>query len=96
MKFGSSDCAAALELLFSNITWANIDDDEKKSLQAFGVREDAERKKRYNGIYDALQINPDLKLNSLDLVLPLPPAKLPAWSGVEDAVTPESTGRPTY
>jgi hypothetical protein len=30
------------------------------------------------------------------VVLPLPPAKLPKWSGVEDAVEPESDGPPTY
>jgi hypothetical protein len=47
-------------------------------------------------IYDALEINPDLKLSRLDQVLPLPPAQLPPWSGVEDAVTPESYDKPTY
>ena len=57
---------------------------------------DAERERRYDAIYDALKINPDLKLSRLDQVLPLPPAPLPKWSGVDSAVEPESNGRPTY
>lgn len=57
---------------------------------------DPERAMRYNAIYDALKINPDLKFSRLDEVLPLPPAKLPDWRGIEDALEPESNGPPTY
>ncbi|NRR34414.1 sel1 repeat family protein [Oxalobacteraceae bacterium] len=96
VKFGNKECAAAMEFFFADGSGPNIDDDERKSLQQLGIKADLERKSRYNAIYDALQINPDLKLSRLDQVLPLPPAKLPEWSGVEDAVTPESTGSPTY
>lgn len=96
VKFGNRDCAAALELLFTDGHGPNADVADKKAFKLLGIETDLVRKERYNAIYDALQINPDLKLGRLDQVLPLPPAKLPAWSGVEDAVTPESNGRPTY
>jgi hypothetical protein len=32
----------------------------------------------------------------LDQVLPLPPATLPAWHGIQDAIEPEPDGPPTY
>jgi len=97
VKFGSLECARDLGIIFSQGYWWYRDSqDEKDILRSLGIGIDSERKSRYDVIYDALQINPDLKLSRLDKVLPLPPAKLPAWSGVEDAVTPESNGPPTY
>lgn len=96
VKFGSLECARDLKILFNQGYWARDSDEEKEALKLLGIKVDAERERRYDAIYDALQINPDLKLSRLDLVLPLPPAKLPAWAGVDDAVTPESTDRPTY
>lgn len=96
VKFGSLDCARDLEVMFNDGYWDSGSDEERIILKSLGIEVDPERQKRYIEIYNALQINPDLKLSRLDHVLPLPPAKLPAWSGVEDAVTPESTGRPTY
>ncbi|APA71620.1 hypothetical protein YQ44_21875 [Janthinobacterium sp. 1_2014MBL_MicDiv] len=96
LKYGSKDCAAALKLLFMRGHWPNPLDEEVKILQKFSIARDTERENRYNAIYDALGINPDLKLSRLDQVLPLPPAKLPPWSGVEDAVEPESYDKPTY
>lgn len=70
--------------------------DAKAVLAALGVHLDLERSQRYESISDALKINPDLKLSRLDLVVPLPPAKLPRWAGVMGAVEPESTAPPTY
>lgn len=96
VELGSQDCAASLELLFADGHGPNVDKEEMEALQLLGIKADLERKNRYNAIYDALQINPDLKLNRLNQVLPLPPAKLPPWSGVNDALTPESNDRPIY
>lgn len=96
VKFGSKESAASLELLFKNGYCPGATDDEKDELKRIGIRVDQERKSRYNAIYDALEINPDLRLGRLDEVLPLPPAKLPRWSNVNDAAEPESDGPPTY
>lgn len=96
VTFGSSDCAAALLLLFKEGQWSTSTEEEREALRLLGVQADIERYRRYSLIADALTINPDLKLTRLDTVLPLPPAQLPAWSGIEDAVEPESDGPPTY
>lgn len=95
-KLGSIECARNLDVLFRHGSWDINSDEEKHSLRHLGVDVDPEREKRYTAIYDALQINPDLKLGRLDRVLPLPPTKLPRWSGVEEALTPESNDPPTY
>ena len=96
VKLGNKDCASALQQLFDTGYWVTTSEADIPALKALGVGADAERSRRYKVIYDALQINPDLKLSRLDQVLPLPPAKLPRWSGVEDAFTPESNDPPTY
>lgn len=96
VKFGSIDCARDLEVMFSDGYWGKGSDEEKAILRSLGVEVDPDRKKRYTEIYDALQINPDLKLSRLDQVLPLPPLKLPAWLGVSSAMTPESNDPPAY
>ncbi|MYN28938.1 sel1 repeat family protein [Duganella sp. CY42W] len=96
VKFGSKESAASLELLFKDGYSPGATDEEKVELRRLGIRADPERKSRYNVIYDALEINPDLRLGRLDEVLPLPPAKLPRWSNVNDAAEPESDGPPTY
>ncbi|WP_229490612.1 SEL1-like repeat protein [Pseudoduganella namucuonensis] len=96
VKFGSKDCADALYLLFSKGHWSGIESKEWQALSIMGIAVDPERKGRYEAISDALQINPDLKLGRLDEFLPLPPAKLPAWRGIEDVITPEPDGPPTY
>ncbi|NRR34207.1 sel1 repeat family protein [Oxalobacteraceae bacterium] len=93
VKFGNQDCANSLYLLFD---WETNSDRDRKLLGELGIVEDHDRSLRYRAISDALQINPDLKLSRLDFVLPLPPAKLPAWAGVDDAVEPTSNGPPTY
>ena len=96
VKFGSSECARSIRIMFNQGYWVRNSDEEKDALRPLGIKVDAERERRYEAIYDALEINPDLKLSRLDQVLPLPPAKLPPWSGVEDAVEPESYDKPTY
>lgn len=96
VAFGSSDCASALLLLFKVGYWSTSNDDEKKELRLLGVKADIERSDRYRSISESLQINPDLKLSRLDSVLPLPPALLPSWSGIEDALDPESNAPPKY
>lgn len=96
VKLGSAECARDLRIMFNQGYWAGNSHREKDALGALGIHADAERERRYSATYDALQINPDLKLSRLDRVLPLPPAKLPAWSSVDDAVEPESNDPPTY
>jgi len=95
-KVGSQECASSLELLFDSGSWPSSNDEENDGLKRIGIKADSERSGRYNEIYDALQINPDLRLNRLDKILPLPPAQLPVWSGVSDAVELESNELPTY
>jgi tetratricopeptide (TPR) repeat protein len=96
VKFGSSDCASSLLLLFKVGYWSTSNDEEKEELRRLGIRADIERSNRYRAIFDSLQVNPDLKLNWLDLVLPLPPEPLSPWSGIDDALDLESNARPTY
>lgn len=96
VKFGNHDSAATLKSLFITGTWSTLKKEEIAALQAIGVAADPERAHRYDVISDALKINPDLKLSRLDQVLPLPPATLPSWNGIEDAVEPPSTAPPTY
>ncbi len=95
-KFGNPACADALYLLFISGYWKNSSEEKKQAIEALGITADPERANRYLAISDALKINPDLKLSRLDQVVPLPPAKLPKWNSVEDALEPESTERPTY
>lgn len=96
VKFGDSGSAAALWILFDDGHWANANDVEIEALKLLGVKVDIERSGRYKSILDVLKVNPDLKLGRLDSVLPLPPAQLPAWSGIDDAKDAESSGLPTY
>ena len=96
VKFGSSVCAATLWLLFDEGHWPNARDKERQALKLLGIDADIERSRRYETISDALEVDPDLKLTRLDSVLPLPPAPLPAWSGIDDAVEPESNDPPKY
>ena len=60
------------------------------------MKPDAEREKRYEEIDKALELNPDLRLKLLDKALPLPPAELPSWTGVQDAIEAESDSPPSY
>src|SRR5471032_1233182 len=96
LKFGILYCVIDFCIIFNQGYWDRRSNEEKNILKSLGIGIDPERERRYDAIYDALKINPDLKLSRLDQVLPLPPTQLPAWSGVGDAVTPESNDRPTY
>jgi TPR repeat protein len=96
VKFGCKDCASALYLMFGEGHWSQPNDSELQEMKMLKITADPERASRYLAIDEALAINPDLKLTRLDSVLPLPPAKLPPWKGVEDAVAPEPIGPPTY
>ncbi|MRV74588.1 sel1 repeat family protein [Duganella sp. FT92W] len=93
VTFGDSESASALNLIF------DTDDGiakKEEMLKALGSDRDPERARRYKEIYDALDLNRDLRLGRLDKVLPLPPAALPEWHGIEAALTPEPEGPPTY
>jgi hypothetical protein len=95
-KFGSKDCAAALQLLFSPTNFGTQQDEREKTLRSIGGEIDSERSKRYEEFFSALEINPDLRFVKLDEVLPLPPKKLPPWHTIDDAMEPESDAVPTY
>ncbi|SFV18149.1 hypothetical protein SAMN05216552_11012 [Pseudoduganella namucuonensis] len=95
VKYGSKHCADALHLLFAEGYW-NSSKPDIQVLTALGIAVDPERSARYEVISEALKVNPDLKLGGLDEFLPLPPAKLPAWRGIADVITPEQDGPPTY
>lgn len=95
-RFGSKESASALMLMFDAKKWSLRDKQDQNALKQLNILPDPERKNRYDQISDALDLNPDLKLTRLDQVLPLPPAELPPWQGVEDAIEPEPDGPPTY
>jgi TPR repeat protein len=93
VKFGDELSAAFLLLVFGNETESSW---REEFLGPLGLTEDIERSRRYKEIADALELDPDLKLSRLDETLPLPPAKLPEWRGVEGTLEPEKEGPPTY
>ena len=95
-RFGSKFSAAALMFFFDAKEWSMRDKKDQDALKQLEVLPDPERKIRYDQISDALDINPDLKLTRLDKVLPLPPAELSPWQGVQDAVESDPDGPPTY
>ena len=95
-KFGNQRSAATLMLLFDTDKWSRREKADQIALKAVGVLPDAQRSERYEQISDALDINPDLKLARLDEVLPLPPAELPAWRSIHDAIEPEPDAPPAY
>lgn len=96
VKYGGIDCARDLSVIFQRGYLLSKSDEEKQILTTLGIGIDREREARYEAILEALKVNPDLKLGRLDQVVPLPPAQLPPWSGVDDAVDPESSGPPSY
>ncbi|WP_305824608.1 SEL1-like repeat protein [Massilia brevitalea] len=95
-KFGSKLSAAVMMLMFDTKDWSQRDKQEQVVLRELEILPDPERKSRYKQINQALDLNPDLKLTRLDQVLPLPPAELPAWKGIQDAIELEPDGQPTY
>jgi len=95
-SFGSEPSAAALMFKFDLEKWTSHNKQDQAALKELGILADSGRKSRYKQIDQALDLNPDLKLTRLDKVLPLPPAELPAWNGIEDAIEPEPDGPPSY
>ncbi|WP_229427716.1 DUF6396 domain-containing protein, partial [Pseudoduganella buxea] len=95
-RFGSKDSAVALRIMFDTKHWSSRDRQDQLALKGLEILPDPERENRYHQIYQALDLNPDLKLTRLDKVLPLPPAELPEWNGIQDAIEPEPDGPPSY
>jgi hypothetical protein len=96
IQFGNEEAAAALMLFFHIENWDFFNVEDLNKLRALDLKPDPERKARYKAIKNALELNPDLRLNLINKVLPLPPAELPSWNGVKDAVGPETDAPPTY
>lgn len=95
-KLGTMLSAVSMRQFFEKKNWNARDKTDQDALKHLDVLPDPERERRYNLISDALDLNPDLRLTRLDQVLPLPPAELPAWRGIQDAIGPEPDGAPTY
>lgn len=95
-RFGDKHSATVLMLVFDEKEWSLRDKEDKDALKQLDILPDSERKSRYKQIFQALDVNPDLKLTKLDQVLPLPPEELPVWKGIQDAVATEPDGLPTY
>jgi uncharacterized protein len=95
-QFGDKEAAAALMLFFWTENWNYFDAEDMSKLRELGLKPDSERHERYHDILGALELNPDLRLKLLDKVLPLPPAELPPWKGVQGAIEPEADGSPSY
>jgi TPR repeat protein len=95
-RFGSKESAAVLRQFFDIEHWRSRDKQEQATFRELDILPDSERESRYYQIFQALDLNPDLKLARLDKVLPLPPAELPAWQGVQDAIEPEPAAPPSY
>ena len=88
IRFGDKDAAASLMLFFRDEYWNQVTAEHMNKLRELELKPDAERKARYKTIKNALELNPDLKLKLLDNVLPLPPAELPSWNRLQDAIEP--------
>ena len=95
-RFGNEKSAVALMVFFGVTEWKYYSADQLARLRELELKPDAERERRYEEISKALELNPDLRLKQLDTVLPLPPAELPSWTGVQDAIEPESDKPPSY
>jgi len=95
-RFGDKDSAAALMLFFRDQYWVQASAAHMKKLRELKLKPDPERKARYKIIKNSLDLNPDLRFKQLDNVLPLPPAELPPWNGIQDAIAPETGAPPTY
>jgi TPR repeat protein len=96
VRFGDKDAAASLMLFFRPEYWNQVTAKHMSKLRELELKPDAERKARYKEVMHALELNPDLRLKLLDKALPLPPAELPAWNGVQDLIEPETDAPPTY
>jgi hypothetical protein len=91
---GDYDSAAVLMLFFETEYWNARPKADRDELLAIGLHSDNERASRYDEISALLRVNPDLRLSRLNDVLPLPPAELLQWRGIETAL--EEEGPPAY
>lgn len=96
IRFGNKESAAALMLFFESENWNYFRAEHMSKLRELELKPDPARENRYEKVLEALELNPDLRLKLLDKVLPLPPADLPPWNGVQDAIEPETASPPTY
>lgn len=97
VKFGDGQSAHVLARMFADGEMIfRPEVNEMYRLEAHGYKKDAERGKRYEAIVAALDLNKDLRFPLLDTAIPPPPAKLPDWTGIEDAIGPEPEGPPSY
>jgi uncharacterized protein len=96
VQYGDKEAAAALMLFFRTENWNRFNVEELNTLRGLDLKPDPERKARYKAIKNALELNPDLRLTLLDKVLPLPPAELPPWNGVQDVIEPKTERPPSY
>lgn len=94
--FGNEQCAAALMLIFGAEEWSGMSKDDQQSMKRANILPDPERSRRYREIADVLKVNPDLKLRRLEQVVPLPPADLPPWEGVQSALDRAEDDVPAY
>jgi len=74
VKFGSKDAAGYLSSSF------------RHQDPLTGNLIDRARADRYSTLYEAIELNPDLRFPNLDKVLPLPPASLPFWDGKRETL----------
>lgn len=95
-EFGHRDSAVALARLYADGFWSYMGEQYKPAFERLGIKADLERSRRYREIAAALEVNPDLKFTRLNEFLPLPPATLPRWKGVADALEPETDEPPRY
>jgi len=95
-KFGFRKSAVALRIIFDSKEWVQLEKADQDEYRRLELNPNEERKLRYRQIADALELDPDLRLSRLDKVLPLPPAELPPWNGIQDAIEPEPSGPPKY
>lgn len=95
VKYGDADSAMALHLMFSDDDISGYSGAKRLAQNELGIHSDPVRAKGYEKIFDILEIDKDLKLRNLDRILPLPPAVVPEWSGILNAIEPEPA-IPTY
>ncbi|MCG2586833.1 tetratricopeptide repeat protein [Massilia sp. TS11] len=96
VRFGNKDCANALWIFFDEGAWKGLSPEVQLERKVLGLIPDSARRKRYREIALALEVDPDLRFAQIDKFLPMPPAPLPAWRGIDDAVEPMSEAPPTY
>lgn len=95
-KFRNILSTVAMRQFFEEKNWHMLARQDRVALMQLGVLPDPEGEQRYRQIASALDANPDLRPTMLNLVIPLPPAKLPPWSGVQDTIELEADIVATY